>query len=119
MGFVVNRVRIGVPLEIGVPDVVGSSVVLSRAHPNPFGHEATIAYSIATAGQVTVRVIDVSGRVVRTLVDRTVEPGAHSLVWDGRTDSGERAASGVYFVRLESFDGSKTEEATQKLVLLY
>jgi flagellar hook assembly protein FlgD len=68
---------------------------------------------------VTARVVDVAGRVVRTLIDRTVERGEHSLIWDGRTDSGERAASGVYFVRLESFDGSKTEEATQKLILLH
>ena len=119
VGFVVDRVRVGVPLGTGVPDVASSSVVLGRAHPNPFGQRTTVSYSITTRAHVNARVVDVAGRVVRTLVDRTVEQGEHSLVWDGRTDSGERAASGVYFVRLESFDGSKTEEATQKLILLY
>jgi hypothetical protein len=119
VGFVLDRVRIGVPVETGVPDVVASRVALGRAHPSPFGYETTLAYSIPTTGHVTARVIDVAGRVVRTLVDRSVEQGEHSLVWDGRTDSGERAASGVYFVRLESFDGSRTEEATRKLILLY
>ncbi len=118
VGFALDRIRVGVPLETGVPDVAALGVALGRAHPNPFGHEATITYSIATAGQVNVRVVDVAGRVVRTLVDRTVEQGEYSLVWDGRTDSGERAASGVYFVRLESFDGSKMEEATRKVILI-
>ena len=119
VGFVLDRVRVGVPLETGVPDVVAANVALGRAHPSPFGQRTTVGYSIAARAHVNVRIIDVGGRVVRTLIDRAVEQGEHSLVWDGRTDSGERAASGVYFVRLESFDGSKTEEATQKLVLLY
>ena len=119
VGFVLNRVRVGVPLETGTPDVVASSVALARAHPNPFGQRTTVGYSIAARAHVNARVVNVAGRVVRTLVDRTVEQGEHSLVWDGRTDSGERAASGVYFVRLETFDGSKTEEATRKLILLH
>ena len=119
VGFVINRVRVGVPLETGVPDVAASSIALSRAHPNPFGQRTTVAYSISARSHVNACIVDVAGRVVRTLIDRTVEQGEHSLVWDGRTDSGERAASGVYFVRLESFDGSKTEEATQKLILLH
>jgi len=118
VGFVLDRVRVGVPLETGAPDEGAAGVMLARAHPNPFGERTTVGYSIATRAHVNVRVVDVSGRVVRTLVDRTVEQGEHSLVWDGRTDSGERAASGVYFVRLESFDGSRTEGATRKLILL-
>ncbi len=119
VGFVLDRIRVGVPVETGLPDVVVSSVALGTAHPNPFGQRTTVGYSIAARSHVNARVVDVAGRVVRTLVDRMVEQGEHSLVWDGRTDSGDRAASGVYFVRLESFDGSKTEEATQKLILLH
>lgn len=118
VGFVLDRVRIGVPLETGVPDEGATGVRLARAHPNPFGQRTTIGYSISTRAHVTARVVDVSGRVVRTLIDRTVEPGEHSLVWDGRTDSGERVASGVYFVRLESVSGRSSEEATRKLILL-
>ena len=118
VGFVLDRVRIGVPLGTGVHDVAVPSLALAPAHPNPFGQNTTVGYSIPTRAHVNARVVDVAGRVVRTLVDRSIDPGEHSLVWDGRTDAGVRAASGVYFVRLESFDGSKTEEATQKLILL-
>ncbi|MCK4408946.1 MAG: T9SS type A sorting domain-containing protein, partial [Candidatus Eisenbacteria sp.] len=92
---------------------------LDYPRPNPFNPRTTVEYTVATPGHVTLRVYDLAGRAVRTLVDGDVEVGEHRVVWDGTTDAGQRAASGVYFVRLESFDGSKTEEATQKLVLLY
>ena len=118
VGFVLDRIRVGVPLETGIPDVDTSRVTLGSPHPNPFEQNTTLSYSIATQAHVSARVVDVAGRVVRTLIDRTVDPGEHVLSWDGRNDSGARAASGVYFVLLESLDGSKTEEAKQKLILL-
>ncbi|MCK4510975.1 hypothetical protein KAW64_04505, partial [bacterium] len=76
-----------------------SEVFVNRLHharPNPFNPSATIEYSIAAPGRVTIRVFDAAGRVVRTLVDREVEAGEHGAVWDGTTDTGQRAASGVY-----------------------
>ena len=45
---------------------------------------------------------DVSGRVVRTLVDSVKEPGRHSAVWDGRNEHGEECGSGVYFCVMET-----------------
>ncbi|MCK4511555.1 T9SS type A sorting domain-containing protein, partial [bacterium] len=74
---------------------------LSQARPNPFNPTTTIAYSLAGRSNVAIRVYDVAGRVVRTLVDGEAEAGPHTIVWDGTTDSGERAASGVYFVKME------------------
>jgi len=83
-------------------------------HPNPFNPTTTIPYSIANAGQATMRIYDVSGRVVRSLFDRYHEPGPAEAVWDGRDNGGWPAASGVYFCRLSS--GSSTQ--IRKLVLL-
>jgi hypothetical protein len=71
---------------------------LKHARPNPFNPATTIAYSLAGRSNVAIRVYDVAGRVVRTLVDGEVEAGEHVLVWVGTTDSGKHAASGVYFV---------------------
>ena len=65
-----------------------------------------------------MRVVDVAGRVVRTLLDREVEAGEHPLSWDGGTDTGTRAASGVYFARVEFTDGTGSEDATAKLILV-
>jgi len=74
---------------------------LSFAHPNPFNPVTKIAYSVKEAGPVTIDVYNVAGKVVKTLLDTEVEAGAAGyVVWDGRAESGERCASGVYFYRI-------------------
>jgi hypothetical protein len=91
---------------------------LHHARPNPFNPVTTIDFSLAADGRATIRVFDAAGRVVRTLVDSPVEAGEHTAVWDGTTDSGHRAASGVYFVRMEAAGHMDAFRATRKLVLL-
>ena len=74
---------------------------LSFAHPNPFNPVTKIAYSVKEAGPVTIEVYNVAGKVVKTLLDTEIEAGAAGyVVWDGRAESGERCASGVYFYRI-------------------
>ena len=87
---------------------------VSCAHPNPFGPSTTISYVVPSRGHVAVRVYDPAGRLVATLVNGSVEPGEHAAVWDGTTDSGERAASGVYFYRLAADE----RVLSKKMVLL-
>jgi len=91
---------------------------LGHARPNPFNPVTTIDYSLAGENRVTIRVFDAAGRVVRTLVDSQVEAGLHTAVWDGATDTGSRAASGVYFVRMKADRAAKGFRASRKLVLL-
>ena len=91
---------------------------LSQARPNPFNPSTTIAYSLAGRSRVTIRVYDLTGRIVRTLVDGEVESGEYVAVWDGTTDAGKRAASGVYFVRMEgSGDAGRFSEASKAVML--
>jgi hypothetical protein len=87
---------------------------LARAYPNPFNPSTTIEYSVAAEGRVTLRIYDLSGRVVRTLVDEPIDAGRHVVVWDGLNDAGDRTASGVYFVRMETGKFS----SVRKVVLL-
>ena len=91
---------------------------LSHARPNPFNPSTTIAYSLAGRSRVTIRVYDLAGRVVRTLVDGEAEPGEHVTVWDGTTDSGERAASCVYFVKMEGSGDASRFSKVSKIVML-
>ena len=92
-----------------------SAFMLFPSYPNPFGEATTIRYSLPSAGPVALRVYDVSGRVVKTLVDaRDVGPGEHAVRWEGDNDSGEGVASGVYFYRIEA--GPYAE--TRRMVLL-
>lgn len=98
----------------GVEEAQVLATALSRPAPNPSAPGATIAYSVARPGRVTVRVYSVSGRLVTTLVDDDLDAGEYRAVWGGATDGGLRAAGGVYFVRMEA-EGLR---ASEKLVLL-
>jgi hypothetical protein len=113
-GFMLDRMMVGVLPMAGVPDddpAAGLGVV----QPNPSAGETSIAYTASNLGGVALRIYDLTGRVVRTLVDGPVEPGEHEAMWDGLTDTGARAASGVYFVKLFGSDALASEA---KLVLL-
>jgi hypothetical protein len=63
---------------------------------------------------VSLRVFHVGGSLMRTLVNGWREPGVYSEIWDGRDETGEQLASGVYLLRLEAGDFV----ATRKIVLL-
>jgi hypothetical protein len=93
---------------------------LDRNYPNPFNPATTIPYEIFGGGgpaggvSVALEVYDVTGRRVRSLVRGARSPGAYRAVWRGDTDGGARAASGVYFARLQV--GSNVE--TVKMILV-
>ncbi len=81
---------------------------LRQNHPNPFNPKTSVTYSLPTDGHARVGVYNVAGRLVATLVDGPQSAGEHVAVWDGRTDAGEEAASGVYFCRLETEESSRS-----------
>jgi hypothetical protein len=88
---------------------------LHQNAPNPFNPETVIRYDVAApGGRVTLSVYDVSGRLVRTLVDAVQTSGQHSVRWNGRNEEGVGVASGVYFCRMTAprFAGQR------KMVLL-
>jgi hypothetical protein len=87
---------------------------LGVMHPNPFSGMATIPYGLKNPGAVRIRLFDIRGRLVRSLLDGFEAQGYRRAIWDGRDNSGARAASGVYIVRLEA--GGQT--FTQSLRLL-
>ena len=86
---------------------------LYTPQPNPFRARLAIRYSLATEGPVTLRVHDLTGRVVRTLANGVMRPGRYSLNWRGTDDRGRELARGVYFCRFTAGD----YRATEKLVL--
>ncbi|MBI4720536.1 MAG: M36 family metallopeptidase [Chitinivibrionia bacterium] len=78
-----------------------ASFALHPNLPNPFNPYTLIGYDVpAGGGEVTLRVYDVSGRLLRTLVDGPQSPGTKTASWDGTNERGERVASGVYFCRM-------------------
>ncbi|MCX5800204.1 MAG: T9SS type A sorting domain-containing protein [Candidatus Eisenbacteria bacterium] len=91
----------------GTPPAVRTS--LAQAYPNPMNPTATIWYTVGAPGKVSLKVFDVSGRVIRTLVEKAEATGRHSVIWDGTTDRGEKVASGVFFYQLNApgYSGAK------------
>ncbi|HZE20395.1 MAG TPA: FlgD immunoglobulin-like domain containing protein [Candidatus Angelobacter sp.] len=84
------------------------SDALSQNRPNPFNPETLIPYSLASGGKVTIRIYDISGRCIRTLVDAVTGPGPHQARWDGGLDSGRKAPSGIYFYKITCPDGTSS-----------
>ncbi len=93
------------PTVAGVGTDQPADLLLGAIAPNPFGHTTSIGYSLPVRGRATLSVHDLQGRLVRTLVDGELPPGAHRATWDGTDDQGHRVGAGVYFVRLLSTHG--------------
>ncbi len=111
------RILVGVygDLPVGVltpptPD----GFALQEPAPNPFNPRTEIAFRTGESGHVELRVLDLRGRTVATLVDEDRPAGEHAVVWNGRDTAGARVASGTYLAELRR--GGK--RAVQKLTLV-
>jgi endonuclease I len=92
-----------------VPDATSlEGLRILAVAPNPFNPMTTISYSVPEAGPVRVQVYSMDGRLVRTLVNENRPAGPFEVRWDGRGETGIRAASGTYFVRLVGGDAQDT-----------
>jgi len=95
---------IAVPQPVaGVGDRAAGGLELSAARPNPSRGMVSMALTLPAAARVSASVIDVAGRTVRTLVDGAAfTAGAHTVEWDGRSESGQSLRAGVYFIQVHA-----------------
>jgi len=96
------------------PSRVPSVYSLGAAYPNPLLTGSTIEFALPRPGTVKLCVYNIAGQLVKALADGGFDAGYHAVKWDGRDDRGNRAANGVYLVRMVSGDYG----ATRKLVVL-
>ena len=94
-------------------------IVDARPIPNPFKDSTTITFTLSRQSRVTVELYDMSSRLVRTLVRGTMYDvgDASKIVWDGKTDTGEDLARGVYFCRIVLDSELTPESKVLKLAL--
>ena len=92
-------------LDVLIPTVFA----LGNNYPNPFNPSTTIQYSVPTFTNVSIEIFDIRGRFVESLVNRNINPGYFSVVWDGSLYS-----SGLYFVQMIAGEYVNTK----KLMLL-
>jgi hypothetical protein len=93
-------------LRLNSSSLAGSMVKLVNNSPNPFNPVTQIKYATSKAGHVTLRIYNVQGALIKTLADKNVEAGSHEVSWDGRNQSGQSVASGVYYAKVFSDGGS-------------
>ncbi len=112
-----NATRLDVQVN-GTTAVDGSTLPtafsLESNMPNPFGVRTTIRYALPSTSPVQLSIYDLSGRLVRTLVDGPITAGLHNTPWDGLDDRGREVGSGIYFYNLKA--GSF--ESTRKMTLI-
>jgi hypothetical protein len=87
---------------------------LSQNYPNPFNPDTDIQFSLRQGGRVSLKVYNVRGQVVKTLVDRSMQAGQYTAHWDGTNDHGQLVSSGIYFCKMEASDFA----STKKMILL-
>ncbi len=104
----------------GVDDPTNNGVsqdVLSNS-PNPFVGNTTISYTLPTSGNVTVKVYDMVGRLVRVLVDEFQDAGSQNVAWNGRDEAGNELSAGAYTYELVMLGGTGNMRHRQQLMLL-
>ncbi len=110
----------GVPTGVKNNPVVSLNFKLKQNYPNPFSKSSggnpstTIPYSLSKAGNVSVDVFDISGRLIKNLFSGFRPSGNHQVIWDGRNSSGNKVASGTYFYQI-NYNGNRL---VKKMLLL-
>ncbi len=92
----------------GAPVPASTAAVALRVFPNPSVRLASVRVETSARGAVRATIHDAAGRLVRRLADGTMEAGAHDFAWDHRDAGGRPVASGVYLLRVDTVDGTRT-----------
>jgi len=101
--------------------IIPKSFSLKQNYPNPFNPATTIPYRVGgsqfmvhSSSHTTLKIYNILGQLVRTLVDEEKAPGNYKVIWDGKDNSGKEVTSGIYFYRLECSGSTET----RKMILL-
>ncbi len=112
----VEEVCLIITYGLTATDVADGSVPrrfeLHPNRPNPFNPTTTISFDVPKATHVRLGIYNTSGRLIRTVVDETMQAGSRQILWDGRNDSGKSVSSGLYFYKIEADGFTETRKMT-------
>ena len=97
-----------------IPADIPARLTISAVRPNPFNAYTTIDFALPAEGRVEVDIFDIRGGLVRRVLAETRAAGSHQISWNGETNGGHSAATGVYFVQVKSAG----EKITRRMTLL-
>lgn len=98
--------------DIKQEDSQPESPGLSQNYPNPFNPVTAIPFTLTAAGNVTIKIYDVQGKEVVTLLDGMKSAGSHQIEWDGKDGFGNKVSSGIYFYTLKTHDRFERRKMT-------
>ncbi len=93
-------------IELDVPKIFS----VSQNYPNPFNHQTVIHYACPYTCKVSVKIFDLVGRLVKTLLNEKIDPGYYSVYWNGKDESGKKVASGIYSLKFKAGDYKETRK---------
>jgi hypothetical protein len=96
------------PLSVEPPAELPAEYALQQNYPNPFNPTTTIEYALKERSKVVLKIYDIVGAEVRTLVNEEQGAGVRQVIWDGRNNSGAPVASGMYVYRIQANDFVKS-----------
>ncbi|UCE06207.1 MAG: T9SS type A sorting domain-containing protein, partial [bacterium] len=94
--------------------IIPNRFALYQNYPNPFNPTTTIRFDLPVTGKVSIKIFNIKGELVRTLIEDQMNAGSHAIQWNSKDDSGQSLSSGVYFYKLSMNDFN----ATRKLLLI-
>jgi hypothetical protein len=100
----------GIIVDNDDPTIPTIGTRLQGNYPNPFNPETTIRFSVKEATPVTIEIYNTKGQLVKTLINEAKEAGNHSVVWNGKDNSGRSVSSGVYFYKMNAGKYSSTKK---------
>ena len=92
---------------------IPNKISISQNYPNPFNPETRFQYNIPVDGIVSIKVYDILGKKIKTLVNQWKSAGVHNEIWSGQNDNNQMVSSGVYFCQVKVGD----EQITKKMIL--
>ena len=89
------------PISVAVDHSQPREYSLAQNTPNPFNPQTQIQFALKESGRVTLKIYNLSGQLVRTLLDAEKSTGSYSVIWDGTDEHGIKVTSGTYLYRLQ------------------
>jgi hypothetical protein len=92
-----------------------TEITLEQNYPNPFNPSTVISYQLSMINNVSLKIYDILGREIITMVNEQQQAGKYKVQWDGKNSAGSKVGSGIYFYQLKTFNGYIN---TKKMLML-
>jgi hypothetical protein len=96
--------------KVAVRPTVPTHFELAQNYPNPFNPTATIEYALPKPAMVELRIFNILGQAVRTLVNEEKGAGYYQVVWDGKDEVGRTVSTGIYLYQIKAGDFVETKK---------